>query len=387
MNMYMYKALNREGQVVEKLQVARDEHDLRTMLTNSELTLISATKKGFRFKKNCRKFAVDFLKHLRQLLFNKLDLLTSLEIVARLFSNSEECAVVEYIISSIKSGCSLSASLAKVDICFDKLTVKTVEISEKTSQLVDAFDGIIEYLEAQEDIRKSVKNAMRYPVILLCCITCVMLFWLVFVVPRFAELFANTNAQLPLITRIIIRASSLLSDHYECLTIVLAVAGFAMFHVSKNREIMERLTKFIPVIATIKREMFAMSFFYAMGVMIREKIHLIEGLECIASIGHSSKIHKIIALVKSGTTLSGALKQSDLFHDHELSIIMAGENSGDLWPAFKSGGDMLKSRLSNKTQKAVSMIQPITIIFIGGMLIIIICSVIMPMYSNLEFCT
>jgi type II secretory pathway component PulF len=288
--------------------------------------------------------------------------------------------------SSIRSGFTLSASLAKIDSCFDAFVVKTMEISEKTSKLTEALEGIIEYMEAKSDIGKNVKNAMRYPIVLVCCVMCVMLFWLIAVVPKFAELFVDVGARLPLITRVIIKVSTALSEHCASTFVGFIILGTAVFLASKSSEIMERVHRVVPVVSTIKREMYAMNFFYAMGMMTREKIHLMEGLECVSNMGHTNKIREIVSLVKGGSNLTGALKQSRLFSDHELSIIEAGERSGDLWPAFKAGADMLKARIVHRTQKAISMLQPVTIVVIGGMLITIICSVIMPIYSNLEFC-
>jgi type II secretory pathway component PulF len=384
MNIYTYKAMDRSGQIIQKQHVAHDEHDLRLTLKADGFTVISIAKKGFGFSRRGNEFTIQFLKHLRQLLSNRLDLMTSLEITARLFSKTEERAVVEYVIATIKSGCTLSSSLAKISDCFDEFIVKTVEISEKTSRLTDALDGVIQYLEAKSDISRNVRNAMRYPIVLVCCVVCVMLFWLIAVVPKFAELFIDIGARLPLVTRAIIKVSAVLSEYWVCAFTGLIVLGVTAFLASKNSEVVDRLRKMIPIVSTIRRETYAMNFLHAMGMMMREKIHLVEGLECISSMGNASKIRKIVLLVKGGSSLTHALKQSGLFNEHELSIIEAGEKSGDLWQAFKAGADMLKARIIHKTQKAVSMLQPITIVVIGGMLITIICSVIMPIYSTLE---
>jgi type IV pilus assembly protein PilC len=385
-NIYTYKAMDRRGQVIERQQVAHDERDLRAILKGGGFVVISITKRSLGFGKCRNEFTIQFLKHLLQLLSNRLDLMTSLEITARLFAKAEERAIVAYVMSSIRSGYALSASLAKISNCFDAFVVKTIEISEKTSKLTDAMEGIIEYMEAKADIGKRVKNAMRYPIVLLCCVVCVMLFWLIAVVPKFAELFVDVGAKLPLVTRVIIRVSITLSEHYVSAFMGFMILGFALFLASKNSKIMERLYRAVPVISTIKKEMYAMNFFYAMGMMTREKIHLMEGLEYVSSMGNAGKVLEIVSLVKKGSNLSNALRQSRLFNNHELSIIEAGERSGDLWPTFKAGADMLKARIMHRTQKAIGMLQPITIVVIGGMLITIICSVIMPIYSNLEFC-
>ncbi|MDR1365167.1 MAG: type II secretion system F family protein [Holosporales bacterium] len=386
MNVYAYKAVDRHGQIIKRLQVARDEQDLRASLKELGFTLVSISKRGRLVSRNNREFITQFLKRLMQLLSNKLDLITSLEIAAQLFSRLEDRAIVEYILASIRSGCSLSASFSKIGCCFDGFIVKTIEIAEKTSRLTDSLTGIIEYLEAKSDIAKNVKNAMRYPIILACCVICVTLFWLIAVVPKFAELFTDVGVKLPLLTKIIVRVSAVLSENCMITLISFIFIGVAGFGILRNRKIMDRVHKIIPVTSKIKKEMYAMNFFYAMGMMIQEKIHLMEGLECVASIGNQEKIQKIISLIKHGTDLSSALRQSGLFSKRELSVVAAGEKSGDMWPAFKAGANMIKSRVDYRVRKAVSLLQPVTIILIGGMLIVIVCSVIAPIYSGLEFC-
>jgi type IV pilus assembly protein PilC len=149
----------------------------------------------------------------------------------------------------------------------------------------------------------------------------------------------------------------------------------------KNRR--DQLLTKIPIVSTIKREVFVINFFYAMEIMTKEKIHLLDSFAYITNLGHNDTIQRMSMFIKAGSTLSHAMKSSGLFRDNELAIIKAGEISGDLWPAFKTGADVLKIKLEESIQKFLSLLQPVTIIFVGGILILVIYSVIMPMYAQL----
>jgi type II secretory pathway component PulF len=386
MILFKYKALNKKGLIVEDFEIGQNYLELRSILKNNGLVLISAKKKKSKIKNPQTNFTMPFLKHLRQLISNNLNLITALDIISQLFANVELKLAVAHIISSIKSGRPLSASLAEFENYFDKLIIKTIEVSEKTSRLGESLAQIIERLETKTELQRKIKSAIKYPIILFCCTICVTLFWLLVVVPKFAELFIDIGVKLPLVTKIVIRISSFLLRYpFELFLGVSAVTVFVLRTFMK-KDVRDKLIKKIPILSTIKREIFVMNFFSAIGIMIREKVHLIDGLDCIAGVGDFDQIKEISRNIKKGNSLSNAMKQTNLFSDYELSIITTGEKAGDLWPAFKSGEDMLKLKLSERYQKISSMIQPITIAFIGTILIIIVYAVIVPMYANLEFC-
>jgi type II secretory pathway component PulF len=165
---------------------------------------------------------------------------------------------------------------------------------------------------------------------------------------------------------------------------VLGAVTVTFIKIFSSRNMRESLLKKIPVLSSLKRELFAMNFFSVIEVLIRERVHLIDCLECASDIGNRREISEIIEDLKNGSMLSTAMKKSKLFSDYEMSIIKTGENSGDLWPAFKTGSEFLKRKVSERTKKLISLIQPITILFMGLLLIVIVYSIIVPMYSNLD---
>ncbi|MDR3224101.1 MAG: type II secretion system F family protein [Holosporales bacterium] len=386
MILFKFKALNKDGIVVNGIQAELNENDLKKTLKNKGLLFISATSSKTSIKKPIEDFTIPFLTHLRQLIGNSLDLPTALDIVSQIFMDHEAKTIVLSILSSIKDGCTLSISLSKFDLFFDKLSVKTIEIAEKTSGLPEALQKIIEYLLNKVEITKKIKNAVRYPIILFFCVFCVMLFWLIVIVPKFADLFAELDVSLPLLTKIVIALSSFLSQYFLYITIFLFTLIVWLSRSISNKSIREKLLRKIPIAATMSREIFAMNFFTAMEMLLKEKVHLIEGLECVASVENSDAIMAISESIKNGNNLSDSMGKSGLFSNYEVSIISTGEASGDLWPTFKVGADMLRLKLKDKSKKIISMIQPITIAFIGILLVLIAYSVIVPMYSNLDFC-
>jgi type II secretory pathway component PulF len=118
--------------------------------------------------------------------------------------------------------------------------------------------------------------------------------------------------------------------------------------------------------------------------MLQEKFDLLDGIDCLSDINISSGINRIASFIRNGNTLSASIKKSRVFKDYEVSIIEAGEKSGDFVIAFQSVYELLNTQLNHRITKFLNLIQPVGITFIGLLLIFIIISVISPLYSSLS---
>jgi type II secretory pathway component PulF len=209
-----------------------------------------------------------------------------------------------------------------------------------------------------------------------------MIFWFLFIIPRFAELFADMGNELPFITKAVIKVSHFCINNATLLSSVLISVAIYIYVLFKttNGEILNK----IPLIRNIKRDIAVMNFFTEMSLLLKEKVNLIDSLECLENSNVFKYVTKIKEFIKCGNTLANSMKKCKIFQIHEISIIESGEKSGDFWPSFKSSSDILRLKINEISEKIINMIQPITLIFAGGLLILIVYSVIIPMYFNLD---
>lgn len=377
---YLCKALNKNGNVVGKKIFANDNSDLFEILRSSGLVLISKSQCRSSIHKPISEFTLPFFKNLAQLIRNKLNLIESLKIVKTLFKNDEAQLIVETITEQVRSGMSLSMALSEFDRYFDKLSIKSIEISEKTARLADSIEKIVSHLESAEAMRNKIKESIRYPVILLAFILFVFFFWVLVLVPKFAELFYEIDIQPPLISRVIIKFSRGILNHIYIISIIvctLIFIGFRYFSLIK-----QSILK-MPIVNKIHRDVLAFNFFTAMELMLHDKVNLIEALECMKDI--FPQIPAVIESIKIGNSLTSALKQFGIINDYELSIIKAGEQSADLWPAFKSVATISKQGIESTSSRIIAVMQPVAITFMGVILMMIVYALITPLYSNLDF--
>ena len=166
MHFYECKALNKDGDIIGKKIFADENSDFFEIFKKSELIFISKTERRFSIKNPVSDFKLPFFKNLMQLTKNRLNLIESLKIIKTLFRNEEAQLIIETITEQIKSGKNLSMALLEFPRYFNKLTIKTIEISEKTAELSESIEKIVEHLEAQQNLKNKLKESVRYPIIL-----------------------------------------------------------------------------------------------------------------------------------------------------------------------------------------------------------------------------
>ena len=379
MQFFTCKTLNKNGEVVAKTVFAEESFDFLEFFKKSDLVFISKMIQKSSIKKPIAEFTLPFFRNLAHLIKNNLNLLEALKIIKQLFKNEECQAIVNTIIQHIYSGESLSQVLLKFDRYFDKVCVKSIEISEKTAELPNTLEKIVLHLEKNEKLKHRIKDSMRYPIILMCFIGCVFIFWLFVLVPKFAELFSEMNVELPAISRILISFSKMVSDHV--LYILTAIVGlvFAIKHIVNKYQ----LTKLSNIFCRkLKREINIYNFFVAMEIMLYDKINLLEALECTEDI--VPQVKEVVQSIRSGVTLLSALRRSKILNEYELSIIGAAEQAGNLWSAFQSAADISRQNIENKLRRIITFLQPVAITFIGILIIIFVYAMIFPLYSNLN---
>jgi type II secretory pathway component PulF len=310
-----------------------------------------------------------------------LELLAALNIAWHLFGEPEFQAIIRSITNCIVEGFSFSKAIAEFPRCFDNLTVKTIEIAEQTACLDRSLHSIIDFLSATESINKKLRRSMIYPAILFAFILIAIIFWLIFVIPRFSELFGDLGVELPMITRCVLSVSSFCNNHAILFFLLFASICAVIIYPIHSKRMRNKIIAFIPILKEINREMKVMTFFYGVALMLKEKVNLLDAMTTITGSDEKTEFNKLETYIRSGSTLSNAMKQCEIFKEYEISVIETGEKAGALSQAFQAAADMLNSHLRDKAARVVTLIQPVAISFIGILMIIIIYSMIVPMYS------
>lgn len=368
--------MNNSGKISAGVAYAHDKADLFQSLKKQNKFVISVKRgKGFE-KAPIKDFTLLFFKNLHLLIKNKVDLLEALNICLFLFKSPEKKAIIQQIISSIENGFSLSKSLSLFDQFFDRIVVKSIEIAESTATMASTIENLISYLQKKERTREEIKNALTYPTILFCIMFSIFLFWIIYIVPNFVDLFQDVGIEIPLATRIVVAFRTFVI-YYSWFVLIPLIFVFKM----KLLKINQILNK-IPFLSNHMRDVKVLNFFLSMKIMLQNKINLLSVLNALEE--KELDISQVIDKIQKGNNLFVSLGCLNILKEYELAVIRSGEKSGTLQQSFEILSDILQHKVKSRTDKIISLVQPVMILVVGILLIAVICAVFVPLYSNLN---
>ncbi len=366
---------------------ANSTEELKSIIKKQGNVLVSYKKTHYLVTKSfftIEKFTIPFFRSMYTLISHSIDITQALNITLCSFEKLEHQAIIRYLIYRISSGDFIHEAMKNVnntDI-FDKVCIKIIEIAEKTATLSKSIEYILQYLENNIATRKLIKNSMWYPILLLSVILSVTLFWIFGIMPTFVNSLNDIGIHPPFISVCLLHFRNFCVNNMILTTLFLG--AIILISIMKGRYIISKL----PIISKISRDLKMLKFIRSMYIMLREKVEFIEALESSAgSINDDSfpqTIDSIVNMIKKGTSIYNAFKESQIFTYQEMAILSAGESTETLTEAFKIIADILHINTQNKINKIISMLQPIITILMGGLLLIVVYSVFLPMYNQLE---
>jgi type IV pilus assembly protein PilC len=376
-HLYSYKLVDGSGNVLEGKVFAQSHEEVGK---SHDGVIVRCKKCNLSMKKPVESFTIPFLSNLHRMLKNKVELMTSLYITKHLFKDRERQAIVDFIIRKIKTGSRLSETFSCFGRCFDKFSIKSIEIAEQIGRLPAIMESIVERLNSTSAIKKRVRSALTYPIILLAFTSVVMFFWILFVIPKFGELFSDVGINTSCLTKCVLAIGSFGSEYTVTFLTIFLSPFISLFFLLKSTKLLRK----IPMFWAIKRELLVINFFYCMSIVVQEKFNLLDGIDCLGDMDDLCIIGKISASIREGRSLSSSMEMSGLFKEYEIAIVKSGEKSGDLASSFRSAYEILLSNFSCKLERIVGLVQPATVAVVGILLLTITYSVITPIYSSID---
>lgn len=331
----------------------------------------------------------NFTRLLSSLLAAGVPLSRALVILQREAASPTAGAQWKEIHDSVVDGVSLTDSMAKAPGVFPRVYVAMVEAGE-TGGFLDVVLGQIADFQAREkEMRGKVMTALLYPTILLVLALAVLIFLLVFFIPRFQTIFAGFGAKLPLLTQLIVSVSEFMRGYGLFIALGLALVGYLVrswFLSERGRRVWEGAILRIPVIGSLVAQ-FAMARFCRMlGTLLGAGVPLIGGLNVARrSIGNQILVDAVAASidsVKEGKSLAGSLGQCRvLFNGSTLEMISVAEESGKLDHELVRLAQVTEGDLDRQLKSAVALAEPLMLFFIAGFIGIIFIGMVIPIFS------
>lgn len=291
------------------------------------------------------------------------------------------------ISQSLKRGSSLSCALAEHPEAFDALYVNLVELGEASGQLSDIFDGLAKDLKFRRDLQRKILQSLTYPaVIFFVCSLCV-LFIFNFIVPKMSSLFADAE-NLPWYTEMILGVSEWLQAYQGYLGLLVIILGFGLSFIWKDKGFQTKWQSFLLKLPVVKGSIYTaerIRFNSGLAMMLQAGVPIDRALELsagnIKNLILQKEMHIVRQKIKRGSALAPALKQTSLYPDFYVSLLEVGEESGNLAKVFNEIASRSRQDFEEWTQKLTTLIEPMLILLMGGIVGGVVVVMLMSMVS------
>ena len=329
-----------------------------------------------------------FNQELAALLKAGLPLLQCLDIMLERRSNPLFKRVLTDIRDKVKSGMALSdAFRSHGDLC-PRIYAASLIAGEKSGGLETVLKAYVHYLKLSEATRKKVIAALVYPAFLLVTLAGAAAFLLLWVIPRFAGFFEGFHADLPILTVVLMTVATTLRDHIVILTTV-AVAGSAFFLLWSKREgskiMIDHFLLKLPFLGPIYHLFATSQLTRSLGTLLAGGIPLVQAIDISAgSISNrhvGSAVMPVAERVREGKAFSSSLDQTGAFSNLTIEMVKVGENTGDLAEMLQNVADFADEEIDNRLNLMLSLLEPIVLLFMGGLVAMILLSIYLPMFD------
>jgi type IV pilus assembly protein PilC len=332
---------------------------------------------------------VIFTRQLATLINAGLPLLQSLNTVRRQTKHKGLNEVIGKLIAAVEGGSSLSDAMAQYPEVFNRVFVSLVAAGETSGSLDVTLERLATQQEKDAEVIAKIRGAMIYPAIVVVVLFAIIIFMTTAVLPQVANLYKTVpGAQLPLITRILIGFSHLLT-HFWYVFVILAILGAYFLRqtlrTGTGQRYMDRLKITMFPIKPLFMKLYMARFARTGSTLVASGVPMIKMLETTAqAVGNSyiaGSVYKAIEQVKGGKSLSSSLQNDPHFLDLVPDMISIGEQSGGLENMMMRLADFYEKELDNEIKAINTIIEPALMIVVGVVAMGIVVAVLLPIYG------
>ena len=321
-----------------------------------------------------------------------LSILRCLETLEQQAENQAFRDIIADIRQEIETGSSLGKAFGKYRNIFSDFFLGMIEAGESGGKLAESLEMSATYLEKQADLKRKVKSAFAYPVVV--GITCFMVVvcLLVFVVPIFSKLYEQLHVALPGPTQVLVALSSLLRDKWWGILIFGSGTAIVLRWLSRNPHTRAKWDAFklnIPVFAKLNRMVAVSHFMRTFAMLASVGVSLSRALEVASQVAHNHKMSEIAKelqeAIEAGKPISSSLKNYDIFPPMIVQMAFSGEEVGELASMLNKGVDFLDKDIERIISALIVKLEPALTVVMGVIVGFLLLGVYLPMYDYMHY--
>lgn len=388
---YSYRAINKESQIINDQIDASNENELEERLGSRGLTLIKASKLSFELKTRLKLNETDLLNltYFLKLIFSSgMSLLDGLDSIGMQSSGSKVSRAAAILHDKIESGKSIYGSMLEHPDLFPTIYVSLIRAGEVSGNMDQVLDDAMSYLKWKIKLKKDIGMAFVYPLIVMIAVFSLMGILFVFVLPKLVAVLTTMNAELPLITRILISTVEIARDYWPMIllfVIAVPVALNIFYRSYSGRRLIDRFILKVPIIGPLLKKFDHSRYFRTFSTLFKSGMSMDKTLEISTSVVKNTSIadtfENINNAVLGGELLSTSFSRTGDFPPLIVNIIEIGEKTGTLDSSILNISDIYDRDVPETVKKIFVIIEPVMIFILGIIVLFTISSFFLPLYK------
>lgn len=387
---FLWEGKDRGGKTVRGEMRAAGENLVRSTLRRQGINVVRVKKQRMSAgRKVTEQDITMFTRQLATMLKSGVPLLTAFDIVAKGHSNPSVTKLLMEIKTDIETGSSLTQAFRKHPKYFDALYCNLVQAGEQAGILDALLARLATYKEKILAVKKKIKSAMFYPSAVLIAAFVITAVIMIFVIPTFKELFSSFGADLPGPTQVVIAISDAFIDYYYLIFGGIGGGIYAMLTLWRRSETMQiamdRWLLKLPVIGEIVKNATIARWARTCATMFAAGVPLVESLDSVGGASgnyvYRSATKKIQSEVSTGTSLTIAMQNSNVFPNMVLQMVSIGEESGSLDSMLGKVADYYEEEVDNAVEAMSSLMEPIIMVVLGTLIGGLVIAMYLPIFK------
>ncbi len=390
MTEFVIKLADERGRVQEQSHAAATAEELRARFTQAGYYVYSVKAKsvlgGNKKKVKLETFLI-FNQQFLTLIKAGLPILGSLELLARRQKLPQFRAQLEDVAARVKTGESISQAF-EAQGGFPIVYTTTLLAGERSGNLEEVLQRFLDFQRVSLTFRKKLKASLIYPALLVVMVIGLFIFLITFVVPRFAELYDQLGTKLPALTTFLLDLGRK-AQHYGIYAAVVAgIVGFLLYRWSKadaGANLIDKVRISLPIFGPVWLKYQVGLFSRTLSTLLTGGLPLVPSLETAARSIDSRQIagavSRSVGTVREGKGLSASLEQTKVFPELAIEMIEVGESTGALPQMLNSVAEFFEEDVQTNLTAAMSLIEPLILIFMGIVVVTILIALYLPIFS------
>jgi len=393
---YDYKVRDRSGSLVTGQLVGDSETLVLQRLREMGMTPVEVKKAGTGLKMEInlrpgrvklKQIAV-FCRQFATMVNSGLPILRALSILADQTQSAELAKVLVQVRTDVEQGSSLSGAMGKHPKAFNNLFISMVKAGETGGVLDDVLLSLASQIEKEVELRRKIKSAMTYPVVVVALVTLILAAMLLFVVPQFETIYTNLGGQLPLPTRILLGVSEAFRKYWYVIALGVGVGSFVFRGYKKTdqgRARVDALKIRIPVFGPLFHKVALARFSSTLGMLLRAGVPILQALDNVKETVNNRVIADAVddvkASVREGESIAKPLGKHKVFPPMVVQMLAVGEETGAVDTMLDKVAEFYNNEVTATVEALTSLIEPLLIAIIGGMVGAAVIALYMPMFN------